>query len=207
VPPGYAQISAERSLHKSFREQTAAPEQENFRLNTQNKSSTISFLAAGDCGPCHGPKDGFPIERYSELIRPTLAAADLRFTNCEHQYSDRKGRFPQLLLSHSAKWRGRSQQSGVAPLRVKTYCETRGPHAPTRGRVRRTACLQRRYCRRTVWNPYRLCPSFSTPSIGFQAFAPDDPRFEEIVRYMGWTSEGFEHKFKVTGSEVCVTAG
>jgi hypothetical protein len=50
---------------------------------------TLTFLGTGDCGPVHGPKDGFPIERYSELVRPTLAGADLRFANCERQYSVR----------------------------------------------------------------------------------------------------------------------
>lgn len=35
----------------------------------------------------HGPADGFPVERYTELVRPTLAAVDLRFANCERQYS------------------------------------------------------------------------------------------------------------------------
>ena len=50
---------------------------------------TLSFLGTGDCGPVHGPKDGFPVERYTELVRPTLATVDLRFTNCERQYSSR----------------------------------------------------------------------------------------------------------------------
>jgi hypothetical protein len=49
----------------------------------------VSFLGAGDCGPVHGPKDGFPIERYTELVRPTLTTVDLRFGNCERQYSAR----------------------------------------------------------------------------------------------------------------------
>jgi poly-gamma-glutamate synthesis protein (capsule biosynthesis protein) len=52
-------------------------------------SAEISFLGTGDCGPVHGPQDGFPIERYTELVRPTLAAVDLRFANCERQYSAR----------------------------------------------------------------------------------------------------------------------
>jgi len=55
------------------------------------KSTEISFIGTSDCGPTHGPKDGFPIERYTELVRPTLASVDLRFGNCERQYSDRKG--------------------------------------------------------------------------------------------------------------------
>src|SRR5262249_15381314 len=49
----------------------------------------ISFIGTGDCGPVHGPKDGFPIERYTELVRPTLESVDLRFGNCERQYSRR----------------------------------------------------------------------------------------------------------------------
>jgi poly-gamma-glutamate synthesis protein (capsule biosynthesis protein) len=49
----------------------------------------ISFIATGDCGPTHGPNDGFPVERYTELVRPTLKSVDLRFTNCERQYSTR----------------------------------------------------------------------------------------------------------------------
>jgi hypothetical protein len=52
-------------------------------------SGEISFIGTGDCGPVHGPADGFPIERYSELVRPTLQSVDLRFSNCERQYSDR----------------------------------------------------------------------------------------------------------------------
>lgn len=50
----------------------------------------ISFLGVGDCGPAHGPNDGYPLERYTELVRPTLASVDLRFADCERQYSARK---------------------------------------------------------------------------------------------------------------------
>ena len=50
-------------------------------------SEEITFLATGDIGPTHGPADGYPVERYSELVEPTMAAADLRFGNCERQYS------------------------------------------------------------------------------------------------------------------------
>lgn len=49
----------------------------------------ISFLGTGDCGPVHGPKDGFPIDRYTELVQSTLRSVDLRFGNCERQYSSR----------------------------------------------------------------------------------------------------------------------
>ena len=55
----------------------------------ESGAQAISFIGTGDCGPVHGPQDGFPLERYSELVRPTLAAVDLRFTNCERQYSSR----------------------------------------------------------------------------------------------------------------------
>jgi poly-gamma-glutamate synthesis protein (capsule biosynthesis protein) len=33
-----------------------------------------------------------------------------------------------------------------------------------------------------------------------------DPRFDEMVAYMEWASEGFDHKFTVDGDEVVVTA-
>ena len=52
-------------------------------------ATAISFIGTGDCGPVHGPADGFPVERYTELVRPTLASVDLRFANCERQYSAR----------------------------------------------------------------------------------------------------------------------
>ena len=59
-------------------------------MSTSSAASTqISFLGTGDVGPVHGPNDGFPIERYTELVRPVLAGVDLRFGNCERQYSNR----------------------------------------------------------------------------------------------------------------------
>jgi poly-gamma-glutamate synthesis protein (capsule biosynthesis protein) len=51
--------------------------------------SEITFAGTGDCGPVHGPGDGFPVERYTELVRPVLEKIDLRFANCERQYSSR----------------------------------------------------------------------------------------------------------------------
>jgi poly-gamma-glutamate synthesis protein (capsule biosynthesis protein) len=32
-----------------------------------------------------------------------------------------------------------------------------------------------------------------------------DPRFDDMVRYMEWTSEGFGHRFTVRGDEVVIT--
>jgi hypothetical protein len=170
----------------------------------------ISFIGTGDCGPVHGPKDGFPIERYTELVRPTLETVDLRFGNCERQYSTRGTpsetsphgcqppemakiftdcRFdavtiannhmydfgPEalldtraMLLGHGIQVTGagknldearepaiverngitvgflgycsviprdgaaRPDKVGIAPLRVRTSYDTRGPHAPVR---------------------------------------------------------------------------
>lgn len=57
--------------------------------DTNAGSAQISFLGTGDVGPVHGPNDGFPIERYTEFVRPVLAGVDLRFGNCERQYSNR----------------------------------------------------------------------------------------------------------------------
>jgi poly-gamma-glutamate synthesis protein (capsule biosynthesis protein) len=38
-----------------------------------------------------------------------------------------------------------------------------------------------------------------------EALHNGDPRFDDVVRYMEWTSEGFDHKFKVDGDEVVVS--
>src|SRR3954453_16192842 len=54
-----------------------------------HRPAEISFIGTGNCGPVHGPADGFPIERYTELVRPTLRAVDLRFANCARQSSSR----------------------------------------------------------------------------------------------------------------------
>ena len=35
--------------------------------------------------------------------------------------------------------------------------------------------------------------------------SPDDPQFTDIVNYMSWASEGFDHTFAVDGDEVVVT--
>ena len=46
-------------------------------------SSAISFVGTGDIGPVHGPKDGFPVERYTELVRPTML--DILHCAARHQ--------------------------------------------------------------------------------------------------------------------------
>ncbi|MBV9967356.1 MAG: CapA family protein, partial [Alphaproteobacteria bacterium] len=33
-----------------------------------------------------------------------------------------------------------------------------------------------------------------------------DPRFDDMVRYMDWASEGFPHHFTVEGDEIVVAA-
>src|SRR5688572_30519141 len=48
-----------------------------------------SILIGGDCGPAHGPREGFPIEGYTSLIGPVLAQADFRLVNCMRTYSSR----------------------------------------------------------------------------------------------------------------------
>jgi len=51
--------------------------------------ASISLLIGGDCGPVRNETVTFPIEHYSELIRPVLQNADLRFVNCMRTYSSR----------------------------------------------------------------------------------------------------------------------
>lgn len=46
--------------------------------------NTVSLLACGDVGPIHEP-----MERYSELVKPVLQQADLRFAQVERVYSTR----------------------------------------------------------------------------------------------------------------------
>jgi poly-gamma-glutamate synthesis protein (capsule biosynthesis protein) len=48
-----------------------------------------SILIGGDCGPTHGPEQGFPVESYTHLVAPYLRDADFRFVNCMRTYSDR----------------------------------------------------------------------------------------------------------------------
>jgi hypothetical protein len=43
----------------------------------------LVLFGCGDVGPVHEP-----INAYSELVRPALAAADIRFAHCERVYSD-----------------------------------------------------------------------------------------------------------------------
>jgi hypothetical protein len=52
-------------------------------------SKISTLLIGGDCGPAHGPTEGFPIESYTELVRPVLQKADMRFVNCMRTYSSR----------------------------------------------------------------------------------------------------------------------
>jgi hypothetical protein len=50
----------------------------------QMTKNTVTLLGVGDVGPIHEP-----MEAYSMLVRPTLAAADIRFAHCERLYSRR----------------------------------------------------------------------------------------------------------------------
>jgi len=47
-------------------------------------SNSVVLLGVGDVGPIHEPMDA-----YSTLARPALAAADIRFGQCERVYSER----------------------------------------------------------------------------------------------------------------------
>lgn len=58
-------------------------------VQTQESAHEVSLIATGDCGPVHGPEEGYPLEGYTELVRPTLGSVDLRVGHCERQYSTR----------------------------------------------------------------------------------------------------------------------
>ena len=49
-----------------------------------NTNNSLVLLGVGDVGPIHEPMDA-----YSVLARPVLAAADIRFGQCERVYSER----------------------------------------------------------------------------------------------------------------------
>ena len=49
-----------------------------------NTNQSLVLLGVGDVGPIHEP-----MEAYSTLARPALAAADIRFGQCERVYSER----------------------------------------------------------------------------------------------------------------------
>ena len=51
---------------------------------------TVILLAAGDCGPVHGPQHGYPAGHFTSPLRDLFSRADLRIANCERQYSDRQ---------------------------------------------------------------------------------------------------------------------
>ena len=66
-------------------------------------SDAVVLLGCGDVGPIHEP-----MAQYSELVRDTLAAADIRFAQVERVYSERgelrphggaHGRLPPHLAS------------------------------------------------------------------------------------------------------------
>ena len=48
-----------------------------------------TLLIAGDCGPAHGPDEGYPLAQYTELAMPALQSADFRLVNCMRTYSAR----------------------------------------------------------------------------------------------------------------------
>ena len=52
-------------------------------------STVPTILIGGDCGPAHGRAEGFPIESYTELVKPVLEQANFRFVNCMRTYSTR----------------------------------------------------------------------------------------------------------------------
>jgi len=51
------------------------------------EAKQITLLAAGDCGPVQDKTIKYPIEHYTELVRPVLSAADLKVVNCMRTYS------------------------------------------------------------------------------------------------------------------------
>lgn len=55
----------------------------------KKKDVGITLLAAGDAGPVKAGASSYTPEHYTELIKPTLAQADIRVVNCMRTYSTR----------------------------------------------------------------------------------------------------------------------
>lgn len=49
-------------------------------------------------------------------------------------------------------------------------------------------------------------PVMINPDLRPEALRRGDPRFDDMVRYAEWISEGYDHKFTVDGDEICITA-
>ena len=47
-------------------------------------------------------------------------------------------------------------------------------------------------------------PTFITPQAQPYVVAPDDPKFQEILKWTEWVSDHHPHKFRVEGNEVVV---
>ena len=131
-------------------------------------SNNIVLLGCGDVGPIHEP-----IEAYSTLVRPMLAAADIRFAQAERVYSERgafqvgglsHGRLPPRMASvfsdcgfdvvsvagnHAMDWGEEGLLDMIAVLR------DRGIQPVGAGRnleeARRPAILERKGVRVAVW--------------------------------------------------------
>jgi len=91
--------------------------------------SKATLLIGGDCGPTHGPKDGFPVEGYTELVLPTLAAADMRFINCMRTYSDRTVRIGAHAVdkTHISRGEGWQDELRIPFDREAVFRSVRGP--------------------------------------------------------------------------------
>ena len=108
--------------------------------------ATGSLLIGGDCGPVHGPAQGYAIEGYTELVRPYFEQADARFVNCMRAYSTRgvanadapqvcqplemagifTGGLFETALFYVGQHMSNSQLSGEAPVPMSTARSAKG---------------------------------------------------------------------------------
>ena len=143
----------------------------------------ISFLGTGDGGPVHGPKDGYPIERHTEIVRPTLAAVDLRLTKLFPSPSWTRG----AVRNHT----GSGPELSAATVRWRAKRSLLAKAIFTRSGVKRVSFL---------------------PMIIDRRYRPEgrrrgDPRFDDMVRYMALVWEGFERTFAVEAAGSCAPRG
>ena len=80
------------------------------------------------------------------------------------------------------------------------------PLLPYGAATRGARCSPGRFVTRSGVKEVSFLPMMIDESYRPEVLRQGDPRFDDMVGYMEWVSEGFDHRFTVRGDEVVVTA-
>jgi poly-gamma-glutamate synthesis protein (capsule biosynthesis protein) len=50
-----------------------------------------------------------------------------------------------------------------------------------------------------------LSTAAALPALRPEIICASDPRFDDMLQYMEWASEGFAHRFAVDGDEIAIS--